>query len=122
MTVTVFGYQRKTVVVIKKFSLIAIGQDLRHIGKAVCKPCLYILGGDVMAAALDAVFDAAQAFFRSIQADIIQADKVTGLLGAAGAFLPDSRAKFAMLFVPLALAVIVPTVFSWKIYREEQEK
>ena len=46
----------------------------------------------------------------------------SGLLGAAGAFLPDSRAKFAMLFVPLALAVIVPTVFSWKIYREEQEK
>ena len=46
----------------------------------------------------------------------------SGLLGAAGAFLPDSRAKFAMLFVPLTLAVIVPTVFSWKIYREEQEK
>lgn len=46
----------------------------------------------------------------------------SGLLGSAGAFLPDSRAKFAMLFVPLALAVIVPTVFSWKIYREEQEK
>ena len=44
--VTVFGYQRKAVVVIKKFSLIAIGQDLRHIGKAVCKPCLYILGRD----------------------------------------------------------------------------
>ena len=46
----------------------------------------------------------------------------SGLLGAAGAFLPDSRAKFAMLLVPRALAVIVPTVFSWKIYREEQEK
>lgn len=36
-----------------------------------------------MAAALDAVFDAAQAFLGSVQAHIIQAYKVTGLLGTA---------------------------------------
>lgn len=45
-----------------------------------------------------------------------------GLIGVAGAFVPGNVAKFAFLFAPLALALLVPMVLSWKMYREETGK
>lgn len=43
-----------------------------------------------------------------------------GLIGTIGAFLPSNAARLVLLFVPLLLATLVPTVQSYRWYRAEQ--
>lgn len=43
-----------------------------------------------------------------------------GLIGAIGAFIPHNAARIALLFGPLLLATLVPTVQSYRWYRAEQ--
>lgn len=43
-----------------------------------------------------------------------------GVLGVIGAFIPSNTAKFVLLFVPLLLASLIPTVLSYRWYRAEQ--
>lgn len=43
-----------------------------------------------------------------------------GLIGAAGAFVPNDVARFAILFVPTTIAALVPTVCSYLWYRKER--
>lgn len=43
-----------------------------------------------------------------------------GVLGVIGAFIPGDTAKFVLLFVPLMLASLIPTVLSYRWYRAEQ--
>ena len=43
-----------------------------------------------------------------------------GVLGVIGAFIPSNAAKLVLLFVPLMLAAIIPTVLSYRWYRAEQ--
>ena len=45
-----------------------------------------------------------------------------GLIGLAGAFIPNDYARFALLFVPLIAACIVPTVLSYLWFRREQNE
>ena len=45
-----------------------------------------------------------------------------GLIGVAGSFVPNEIAKFVLVFAPMAAATIIPTVLSWRWYREEQKE
>ncbi|MGI6180536.1 MAG: SdpI family protein [Agathobaculum sp.] len=44
-----------------------------------------------------------------------------GLIGLAGAFVPNNYARFALLFVPVMAACIVPSVKSYFWYRAESK-
>lgn len=44
-----------------------------------------------------------------------------GLVGLAGAFVPNDYARFVLLFVPLMAACIIPSVKSYFWYRQEQD-
>lgn len=44
-----------------------------------------------------------------------------GLIGFAGAFVPSNGARFALLFVPVLAAAVVPTVRSYLWFRAEQQ-
>ena len=41
-----------------------------------------------------------------------------GILGFAGAFLPDDRAKILLLVLPLTAATVIPYVMSYVWFRQ----
>ncbi len=47
---------------------------------------------------------------------------MSGLIGLCGAFVPNDIAKFITLFVPVMVASIVPTVFSYVWFRREESE
>lgn len=45
-----------------------------------------------------------------------------GFIGLAGAFVPHNAARFALLFAPLMISVIVPIIMSYLWYRQESQE
>ncbi len=45
-----------------------------------------------------------------------------GLIGLCGAFIPNDIVKFVTLFVPIMVACIVPTIFSYVWFRREESE
>jgi len=45
----------------------------------------------------------------------------SGVLGLVGAFVPNAMVKFIMLFVPIMITCIVPSVFSYIWFRQEKQ-
>ena len=97
LPIAVFGYQHKAVVIVKKLCFVTVWQHLCNIGEAMRKAVLYILGRYVMPAALYAVFDAAEAFFCCVKADIVQADIIPGFLCPAAQALWIAAGKRCFL-------------------------
>ena len=44
------------------------------------------------------------------------------MVGLLGAFIPNNTARIALLFGPLLLAALVPTVLSYLWFRAEQRE
>jgi hypothetical protein len=93
LAVYVLGNFHKAVIIIKEPGFIAIGKNLFHRFPAAGEAPQNIFLPDVVSAVRNTIFYAQQAFVRTVESDIIEADKIalfSCFLRCQFCFLPES--------------------------------